>query len=391
MAPGFLRWSRFSLRKKGLIVVSLPFVPIFCFWLLIAAVMLYQNANPPRVPAARTPQDTRAAQARARAFFWIYTLGSTGFGIAGFIGALSLSRGMRKRLEMVAVQAGQVGRGLIPDRLPTGGDEIGRLSEHLAEAGRVLREREDALNTANAALVAQTAQLAAANKELESFSYSVSHDLRAPLRAIEGFSLVLQEDHGATLGESGVDALHRVRAAATRMGMLIDEMLNLARLSRLEMQREPVDVSALATSVMGDLVRRNPDRAVNVAITDGLVAEADPRLLRIALTNLLENAWKYSSKKPHAEIAVGSSGENGSQVFHVRDNGAGFDMAYAAKLFGAFQRLHSDREFEGTGIGLATVQRVINRHGGRIWAESQPGHGATFFFTLKPAAVESPR
>lgn len=228
----------------------------------------------------------------------------------------------------------------------------------------------------------RTAQLEAANKELESFSYSVSHDLRAPLRSMDGFSRTLLEDYSGKLDERGKDYLQRVRAASQRMGFLIDDLLELARLTRSAMQYTLVDVSSLARSVMAELEQSQPERQVEVVIAPGMQAHADPALLRVALVNLLGNAWKFTGKQPRARIEAGSAQHEGETVFFVRDDGAGFDMAYADKLFGAFQRLHGSQEFKGTGIGLATVQRVIHRHGGRVWTESQVGKGATFYFTL---------
>lgn len=229
----------------------------------------------------------------------------------------------------------------------------------------------------------RTLELEATNKELEAFSYSVSHDLRAPLRALDGFSQALLEDYLEALDSEGQTYLQRIRAASQHMARLIDDLLSLSRITRAEMTYEQVDLSALAHGVCAGLREAAPERAVQVTIHDGLVAEGDPRLLRIALENLMGNAWKFTARQAQAHIEVGqiSPSENG-QVFYVRDNGAGFDMAYANKLFGAFQRLHSVTEFEGTGIGLATVQRIIHRHGGRIWAESEVGQGATFYFTL---------
>jgi PAS domain S-box-containing protein len=225
-------------------------------------------------------------------------------------------------------------------------------------------------------------ELEAANKELESFSYSVSHDLRAPLRGIDGFSHTLLQDYAGQLDARGRDYLQRVRAASQRMGQLIDDLLELARLSRGEMQRALVDVSALARSVAGELQQSQPGRRVELIVAPGMRAHADPTLLRVALVNLLGNAWKFTGRLSQAHIEMGVTQHNGETAFFVRDNGAGFDMAYADKLFAAFQRLHGRQEFEGTGIGLATVQRIVHRHGGRIWAEARVGQGATFYFTL---------
>jgi len=224
--------------------------------------------------------------------------------------------------------------------------------------------------------------LTAANKELEAFSYSVSHDLRAPLRTIDGFSHALLEDSGDKLDDASKSHLNRIRAATQRMGMLIDDLLNLSRLSRTTMHVQNVDISGIARSIADDLQKSDPDRHIAMRIEDGLTATADPGLLRAVLENLLNNAWKFTSKRPFAHIEFGQAQGNGTAAFFVRDDGAGFNPAYADRLFGAFQRLHSTNEFAGTGVGLATVQRIINRHGGRIWAESAVGEGATFYFTL---------
>ena len=233
----------------------------------------------------------------------------------------------------------------------------------------------------NRTLELQNAQLEGANKELEAFSYSVSHDLRAPLRSIDGFSQALLEDYAERLDGDGRGHLQRVCAATQRMGQLIDDMLNLSRVTRVEMRRERVDLSTMARAVAADLRQAQPDRSVELAVADGLAVEADARLMRVVLENLLGNAWKFTSKRADARVELGSSGSNGSTVFFVRDNGAGFDMAYAGKLFGAFQRLHGMTEFAGTGVGLATVQRIVRRHGGRVWAEGEVGRGATVYFT----------
>jgi PAS domain S-box-containing protein len=232
-------------------------------------------------------------------------------------------------------------------------------------------------------VIARTAQLEFANRELEAFSYSVSHDLRAPLRSISGFSQALLEDHAAQLDEKGQEHLRRVCAAAGRMAELIDDLLELSRMSRSEMQRAPVDLSALAREISADLSRSEAERQVEFAIEEGLGVEGDPRLLRVVLENLIGNAWKFTGKHPRACIEFGSlERENGKRVHFVRDDGAGFDMAYAAKLFTPFQRLHGMAEFAGTGVGLATVQRIIHRHGGRVWAEAAVERGAIFYFTL---------
>ncbi len=242
---------------------------------------------------------------------------------------------------------------------------------------------EDHIRTLNEDLGRRNTELTAVNRELEAFSYSVSHDLRAPLRAIDGFSQALLEDHTDRLDEEGHEHLHRVRAAAQRMAQLIDDLLDLSRVTRREMRRERVDLSALARETVEQLRKSDPERAVKAAIVDGAVTEGDSHLLRVVLENLLGNAWKFTAKRPGARIEFGmTTMPDGERVFYVRDNGVGFDMAYAGKLFGAFQRLHGMKEFPGTGIGLATVQRVVHRHGGRVWADAALDRGATFFFTL---------
>ena len=236
----------------------------------------------------------------------------------------------------------------------------------------------------------RTAQLGAANKELEAFSYSVSHDLRAPLRSIDGFSRAVLEDYADKLDDRGQDYLRRVRGASQRMGQLIDDLLKLSRATRGEMRLEHTDLSALAGEVVELLRESDPQRQVEFVVQPGLTATVDPRLLRVALENLLDNAWKFTAKQEKAKIEFGRTevadpGKlNGGVVtaFYIRDDGAGFDMTYAGKLFGAFQRLHGAKEFPGTGIGLATVQRIMHRHGGRVWAEGSVGKGATFYFAV---------
>jgi signal transduction histidine kinase len=225
-------------------------------------------------------------------------------------------------------------------------------------------------------------QLKAVNKELEAFSYSVSHDLRAPLRHMDGFSHELLEGYADKLNDHGKDCLLRIRAAAQRMGELIDDLLRLSSVTRTEMRHERVSLSDLAREVANELQKTRPERRVEFLITPGLVVEGDAQLLRVALENLLGNAWKFTEKRPLAQIEFGRIQHEGREAYFVLDNGAGFDMAYVGKLFAPFQRLHKAEEFLGTGIGLATVQRIIHRHGGRIWAEGAIEKGATIYFTI---------
>ncbi|MDP1680612.1 MAG: ATP-binding protein [Burkholderiales bacterium] len=272
-------------------------------------------------------------------------------------------------------------------------DGISRMQFNLATAVQTLEQdivkleqAETEIQQLNNALeqrvADRTAQLEAVNQELEAFSYSVSHDLRTPLRSIDGFSQALVEDYGERLDEVGHDYLKRVRHAAQRMGLLIDDLLRLARVTRADMKQVHVDLSAMTQEVIADLHKHKGYSEAPFRVQASLVAYGDPALLRIVMTNLLDNAWKYSSKIAQPQIEVGSVVQDGCTVYFVRDNGAGFDMAYVGKLFGAFQRLHREEEFPGTGVGLATVKRIVHRHGGEIWAEGQPGAGALFSFTL---------
>jgi len=254
------------------------------------------------------------------------------------------------------------------------------------ENARLFADLEAERNSLAQRVRERTAQLQAANQELESFAYSVSHDLRAPLRGIDGWSLALLEDCYAQLDDQARQYLDRVRAEAQRMGRLIDDLLQLSRVTRAEMRQEPVDLSALAHTVAARLKEAQPERQVELVIQPGLTAQGDARLLEIALTNLLGNAWKFTGARPQARIEFGQTEVEGRPAFYVRDNGVGYDMAYAEKLFGAFQRMHKTSEFPGTGIGLAIVQRIVHRHGGRAWAEAHVDQGATFYFTLEEAA-----
>lgn len=238
----------------------------------------------------------------------------------------------------------------------------------------------------------RTRDLEHAAKELEAFSFSVSHDLRAPLRIVEGFAEILSEDYGTKLDTLGNDHLKRIRTAASRMSQMITSLLAMARTSGAPIARETVDLSNIAEEVLSDLARETPDRQVSTVIAPQIRAEADRVLLRVVMQNLLANAWKFSAHATDANIEFGVSGEFGEATYFIRDNGAGFDMKYIERLFGVFQRLHSQSEFVGTGVGLATVKRIINRHGGKIWAKSTVAGGATFYFTLSGAdiAAESP-
>ena len=256
------------------------------------------------------------------------------------------------------------------------------LQGYAADLEQRVEERTHELQERNESLRRNTAELLAANTELDAFAYSVSHDLRAPLRSIDGFSQILLEDYSEKLDEAGRESLQRVRAASQRMGTLIDDLLKLARVTRAEIRTEDVDLSGMARDIVAELQRATPERPVEFDIAPGLKARGDTRLLRVALDNLLRNSWKYTAKQPAPRVEFRSADANGGRTFMVRDNGAGFDMKYADKLFGVFQRLHSAADFEGTGIGLATVRRIINRHGGRIWAEGAVDQGATFYFTL---------
>jgi PAS domain S-box-containing protein len=228
----------------------------------------------------------------------------------------------------------------------------------------------------------RTAELETAVRELDAFAYSVSHDLRAPLRSLHGFSQLLLEDCGGALDDDGRQYLERIQANVYRMGQLIDDLLRLSRATRTGLNRTRVDISALAREVIDQLRITEPDRQVEAIIGDALVTTGDSHLIQLALDNLLSNAWKFTSKREQAVISVGGIRRDGEQVFFVRDNGAGFDMRYADKLFDPLQRLHTVADFEGNGIGLAIVHRIVSRHGGRIWAESEPGKGAVFYFTF---------
>jgi signal transduction histidine kinase len=298
--------------------------------------------------------------------------------------ALYLMQQIERPAQALARLAAAVATGQVERRAETAGPEEFRAVA--VQFNRML----DAHSRHQAAIQEYARQLEIANQELESFAYSVSHDLRAHLRALDGYGDMLQSGYGDQLDEQGSHYLERMLAAGRRMGQLIEDLLKLSRVSRQEMRIGRVNLSDLTRDIVTELQQRTPQRPVTIKIADNCVASGDERLLRIALENLLENAWKFTSKNVQAQVEFGCAPQaEEDNVFFVCDNGIGFDMAYSKKLFGAFQRLHSAEEFPGTGIGLATVQRVIQRHGGRVWAESAAQQGATFFFTL-PGRVEEP-
>lgn len=270
---------------------------------------------------------------------------------------------------------------------PDGRKTVLKASRDITEEKRAQQEIRQLNRDLEQRVKDRTAQLDASNQELEAFAYAVSHDLRAPLRGIDGWSLALLEDHGFRLEPEGQEFLQRVRSETQRMGRLIDDLLKLSRLSRVEMQPERVDLTALARAIVCRVRETEPTRAMDFTIQEELLTAGDARLLEIALHNLLSNAVKFTGPRAVARIEFGKTHRRDELAFYVRDNGVGFDMAYANMLFGAFQRLHKYSEFPGTGIGLATVQRVLRRHGGRIWAEAKPDEGATFYFTVGPSAL----
>jgi signal transduction histidine kinase len=263
-----------------------------------------------------------------------------------------------------------------------------KLLQALADSTSIAMENVQLFSELESRVRARTAQLEVVNRELEAFSCAVSHDLRAPLRSIDGFGRLLEEDLGPNLDAAAQGHLTRIRAATARMSTLIDDMLTLARASRGEVRTDPLDLSAIARGVADELAIQRRGRRVEFAIASGMAARGDASLVRAVLENLMGNAFKFTARVPAARIEVGSrdTGVPGERAFFVRDNGAGFDMKYAPKLFAPFQRLHTEAEFPGTGVGLATVKRIVSRHGGRVWVDSHPGEGATFSFTLTPAA-----
>ena len=290
--------------------------------------------------------------------------------------SLGLSRGLVRSVSALTQGLARFGRGEFGEPIRVvSRDELGEVARDAnAMAASLERSITDLKHTETA--------LKKANHELEAFSYSVAHDLRAPLRGINGYSRALVEDYGEKLDAQGHDYLRRIVAATERMGELIDALLSLSRVTRVEFRRESVNLSRLAEAVVKQLRASQPERVVEFVDRGDTVAEGDGPLLRALLENLIENAWKFTGARPDSRISFGVETRDGAPVYYVRDNGAGFDMAYAEKLFAPFQRLHTQSEFAGTGIGLATVHRIVDRHGGRVWAEGKVGEGATFYFTL---------
>jgi signal transduction histidine kinase len=320
---------------------------------------------------------------------------TAGFLFVGLLLSHALAAYLTRPLTELTRAVKEIGEGSLDRRSSVfTRDEIGLLSSTFNQMAddlqRYVLAREDAearLQKAHDELEQRvrerTVQLAAANQELEAFSYSVSHDLRAPLRGIDGFSLALLEEYSGSIDATGRDYLQRIRSGCSRMGALIDDLLKLSRLNRTEMRQELFSLSGMLDAIANDLRESTPERDVEVVIARDVSVYGDASLLRAAMVNLFQNAWKFTRKRAHARIEFGVIEQDGAPVFFIRDNGVGFDMQYVRKLFGSFQRLHSSSEFEGTGIGLATVQRIIHRHGGNIWAEGEVGKGATFYFTLE--------
>jgi signal transduction histidine kinase len=313
--------------------------------------------------------------------------------VVSLLAALLVSPIFRRAIAEPIVHLAEVASVVSQDKnysvraTPTGNhDELSVLIEAFNSMLSQIQERDASLQQAHDELEQRvqerTSELATINQELESFSYSVSHDLRAPLRSIDGFSQALLEDYADKLDSTAQDHLQRVRRAAQHMAALIDDMLNLSRVTRSTMRSEQLDLSGVAKSIAAELQEAEPGRRVEFVIENDLMAAGDSQLLRAAMENLLRNAWKYTSGHPYARIEFGKSDQNGKCSFFVRDDGAGFDPRYSHRLFGVFQRLHTAKEFPGTGVGLATVQRIIRRHGGEIWAEGAVEKGATFYFTL---------
>jgi signal transduction histidine kinase len=299
--------------------------------------------------------------------------------IVALIAAALITAALRRRLDSLRAAVDEAFRDqTYATRLPA---ESGVLRPLTASVNKLL----DQIQQRDSSLRRRSTQLEAANKDLESFAATVSHDLRAPVGSISGFAQALQEDYAPQLDETGRECIHWILHSATQMNNIIEGMLQMARLTRVEVHRTEVDITRMARDIGDGLRRAHPDRDVEFVIRDGIIANGDERLLRAVLENLIGNAFKFTSKRPGARIEIGARNDEGTMAFYVRDNGAGFAPEHAAKMFRPFQRLHSEKEFSGTGIGLATVHRIVQRHGGRVWAEGEPEKGATVYFTTGSA------
>ena len=362
-------WANVPVRYKGLMVAMLPMI-------VLGAVIVAQGGR-----------DLVTIGERLGIAIWISLLAGLG---GSFAGVWLFAKGIARRIRGLERNARRLAAGEPLRHEPSrGADEIGRLDRALRMASTELRRRDRELRALNASLERSLHEQMLLNRELEAFSYSVSHDLRAPLRSIDGFAQALREDWGDRLDETGQDHLMRVRNAAQRMGRLIDDLIKLSRLTRTPVERSEVDLAKIAHEVVSELTARNPSRDVTWVIGEQLDALCDASLARILLENLLGNAWKFTSKTAGARIEFDAVRATRPTTFVVKDNGAGFDMKYADKLFGPFQRLHNEREFPGSGIGLATVQRIVHKHGGQIRSEAAVGRGAAFYFTLEPTQVSA--
>ncbi len=298
--------------------------------------------------------------------------------IALVIGSL-MTRALRRRLDVLRAGIDEVHRDTaLATRVPVEAGALRPLTASLNKLVDEMQQRELSLRR-------RTNELEAANKDLEGFAATVSHDLRAPVGSISGFAQALDEDYGPQLDDMGRECIHWIRHSATQMNNIIEGMLQMARLTRVEVHRTEVDITRMARDIAATLQRANPTRDVEFVIRDGIVANGDEKLLRAVLENLIGNAFKFTGKRPGARIEIGARDDAGTMAFYVRDNGAGFAPEHAAKMFRPFQRLHSEKEFAGTGIGLATVHRIVQRHGGRVWAEGEPEKGATIYFTTGTA------
>jgi signal transduction histidine kinase len=330
-----------------------------------------------------TEIDQAEAFAPVARLAWVITGIASALSLAAGLLGLFFARTITRPLRQLAAGAEEIGSGKLEQRVGTASkDEIGGLSRAFDRMAGNLKTITVSRDELEQRVRERTAQLEVANKELEAFAYSVSHDLRAPLRALDGFSAALISGYPGKLDDQGQHYLNRIQAASQRMGQLINDLLHLSRVTRREFVTEQVDLSGFAREIAAELQAEDPQRKAEFVIEPQMFVQGDAHLLRIVLENLLSNAWKFTSPRPRAQIEVGMAEQTGEHIYFVRDNGVGFNMTYADKLFAPFQRLHGMREFPGTGIGLATVKRIITRYGGRVWPEAAVDQGATFYFTL---------